>query len=125
MGMVKTKEEIDKLRKAAVLGEGGFKNVCKKIKIGMTEKDISSIVHDFFVKNGAEGLSFDTIIGSGVNSAQIHSTPTERKIQKNDIIQFDIGCVLDGYCSDMSRIVFIGTPTEKQVEIINNFLDTI
>ena len=50
MGMVKTKEEIDKLRKAAVLGEGCFKNVCKKIKIGMTEKDISSIVHDFFVK---------------------------------------------------------------------------
>lgn len=119
MGMVKTKEEIDKLRKAAELGEVCFKNVCNKIKPGMTEKDISTIVYDFFVKNGAEGLSFDTIIGSGVNSAQIHSTPTERKIQENDIIQFDMGCILDGYCSDMSRIVFIGTPTEKQVEIYN------
>lgn len=117
MGIVKTKEEINKLRKAAELGEKCFKNACKAIKPGMTEKDVSAIIYDFFVKNGASGLSFDTIIGSGVNSAKIHSTPTEKIIENNDIIQFDIGCILDGYCSDMSRIVFIGTPTEKQIEI--------
>lgn len=119
MGIIKTKEEISKLKKSAELGEKCFEHVCSKIKIGMTEKEISCMVYDFFVKSGADALSFDTIIGSGVNSSKIHSIPSERVIKENDIIQFDMGCVLDGYCSDMSRVVFLGNPTEKQVQIYN------
>lgn len=85
----------------------------------MSEVEISKKIYDFFVKNGASGLSFDTIVGSGVNSAQIHSTPTEKKILENDIILFDMGCLYNGYCSDMSRTIFIGKPTKKQEEIYN------
>lgn len=124
MGIIKTNEEVIKLKKAAELGEKCFENVCKKINVGMSEKEIASLVYDFFVKNGAEGLSFDTIVGSGINSAQIHSTPSEKVIQNNDIIQFDMGCILNGYCSDMSRVVFIGTPTQKQIEIYNIVYET-
>ena len=83
----------------------------------MTEKEIANYIYEFFVKNGASGLSFDTIVGSGKNSAQIHSTPTDRKILENDIILFDMGCIYNGYCGDMSRTIFIGKPTKKQEEL--------
>ncbi len=117
MAIIKNSEEIRKLKSAAMLGSNCFEYICSKIKVGMTEIEISKLINDFFIKNGASGLSFDTIVGSGVNSAQIHSTPTDRAIEENDIILFDIGCVLDGYCSDMSRTIFIGKPTKKQEKI--------
>ncbi|MBQ8298915.1 MAG: aminopeptidase P family protein [Clostridia bacterium] len=117
MGIIKTKEEIEKLRKAALLGDRCFEHICKFIKPGMTEIQIAKEIDDFFVKNGASGSSFDTIVGAGKNSAQIHSTPTEYVIQNQDIILLDFGCVLDGYCSDMSRTIFVGSPTDKQKEV--------
>ena len=91
MGIIKTKEEIE---------------IAKKID-------------DFFMNNGASGTSFDTIVGAGKNSAQIHSIPTDYIIKEQDIILFDFGCVLDGYCSDMSRTIFVGGITDKQKEIYN------
>lgn len=124
MAIIKTKEEIKKLKKAAKIGSDCFDYICTIIKSGMTEIEISKKIYDFFVKNGATGLSFDTIVGSGINSAQIHSTPTNRIIEEKDIILIDMGCVYDGYCSDMSRTIFIGEPTAKQKEIYNLVLET-
>ena len=117
MAIIKTTEEIELLRKAAILGENCFDYICSILKVGMTEIELSKYVYEFFMKHGASGLSFDTIVGSGTNSCLIHSTPTEKKIEENDIILFDMGCVLNDYCSDMSRTVFIGKPTQKQREI--------
>lgn len=119
MGIIKTKEEIEKLRKAAILGDKCFEYICSIVKPGMTEIEIAKKIDDFFMNNGASGTSFDTIVGAGKNSAQIHSTPTDYVIQKQDIILFDFGCVLDGYCSDMSRTIFIGGITDKQRKIYN------
>ena len=119
MGIIKTKEEIEKLKKAAILGDNCFEYICSIIKPGMTEIEIAKKIDDFFMNNGATGTSFDTIVGAGKNSAQIHSTPTNYIIQEKDIILFDFGCVLDGYCSDMSRTVFVGGITDKQKEIYN------
>ena len=119
MGIIKTKEEIEKLRKAALLGDKCFEYICSIVRPGMTEIEIAKKIDEFFMKNGATGVSFDTIVGAGVNSAQIHSTPTEYIIQNQDIILFDFGCVLEGQCSDMSRTIFIGGITDKQKEIYN------
>ena len=119
MAIIKTKEEIQKLRKAAILGDSCFEYICTIIKPGMTEIEIARKIDEFFMKNGATGVSFDTIVSAGVNSAQIHSTPTEYSIKEQDIILFDFGCILDGYCSDMSRTIFVGDITEKQREIYN------
>ena len=119
MGIIKTKEEIEKLRRAAHLGDCCFEYICSIVKPGMSEIDIANKIDEFFMKNGASGLSFDTIVGAGINSAQIHSTPTENIIKNQDIILFDFGCVLDGYCSDMSRTIFVGGITQKQKEIYN------
>lgn len=117
MAIIKTKEEIEKLRKAALLGDRCFDYICTIVKPGMTEIDIAKKIDEFFMKNGATGVSFDTIVGVGVNSAQIHSIPTESVVKDQDIILFDFGCILDGYCSDMSRTIFVGGITERQKEI--------
>lgn len=85
----------------------------------MTEIEISKKMSEFFMKNGASGLSFDTIVGAGKNSALIHSTPTENRIKEKDIILLDFGCILDEYCSDTSRTIFVGDISEKELEIYN------
>ncbi len=112
-----TNDEIEKLRLAAMLGDKCFEYIIDEIKIGMTEKEIASKMDNFMLSNGAEKLSFDTIVGSGINSSQIHSTPTEKKIEYGDIILLDYGCVLNGYCSDTSRTIFVGEVKEKYKKI--------
>lgn len=119
MAIIKTNEEIEKLRKAALLGDRCFEYICDFIKVGMTEIEVAKAIDDFFVKNGATTTSFDTIVGAGTNSSVIHAVPSENKIKENDIILLDFGCVLDGYCSDMSRTVFTGVPSDKQIQIYN------
>lgn len=119
MGIIKTKEEIQKLKNAAILGDRCFEHICKFIKVGMTEIEVAKEMYDFFMKNGSTGLSFDTIVGVGENSAFIHSTPTDKKIKNNDIILLDFGCILDGYCGDTSRTIFMGSATDKQINIYN------
>lgn len=69
--------------------------------------------------SGADGLAFDTIVASGPNSSMPHAVPTDRKIKAKDIIQFDFGCKVNGYCSDFSRVIFIGGITEEEEKIYN------
>lgn len=123
MGMIKTEEEINKLKGASKLADECFEFICNKIKIGMTEKEIAKQMDDFMLKGGATALSFETIVGSGENSSQIHSTPTDRKIEYGDIILLDFGCVVDGYCSDISRTIFIGEVKDEYREIYQIVLE--
>lgn len=115
--MIKSKEEIDKLKKASALADECFKYICNTIKIGMTEIEVAKLMDNYMLSNGASALSFDTIVGSGENSSQIHSTPTEREIKYGDIILLDFGCVVDGYCSDISRTIFVGEIKEEYKKI--------
>lgn len=117
MGQIKTNDEIKKLRKAARLGDSCFEYICSQIKIDMTEKEIAAEIDNFIINNGALKASFETIVGSAENSAFIHSTPTDRKIEFGDIILLDFGCILDNYCSDMSRTIFVGEAKEEYKRI--------
>ena len=114
---MKTKEEIDKLRKAAHLGDLCFAYICQLIHPGMTEKEIAEKMDGFFLQHGASGLSFETIVGAGKNSSLIHSTPSENVIQEKDIILLDFGCILEGYCSDTSRTIFIGGISAEEEKV--------
>ena len=118
-----TNDEILKLKKASELGDRCFEYICTQIKVGMTEIEIAKLMDDFMMNNGASGLAFDTIVGSGVNSAQIHSVPTDRKIEFGDIILLDFGCILDGYCSDTSRTIFVGTVKDEYRRIYDIVLE--
>ena len=115
--MVKTNEEIEKLKKASELADDCYNYIVKQIRIGMTEKEVASLIDNYFLDHGASKVSFETIVGSGPNSGTIHSTPTDRVINYEDVVQLDFGCVLDGYCSDCSRVLFMGKVKPKYKEI--------
>ena len=106
--IIKKDEEIDNIKKACIITDNCFEHIRKFIKIGMTEKEIAFEIEKYFLTNGADALSFDTIVASGPNSSMPHAVPTDRKIEDGDPITIDMGCKYNGYCSDMTRTVFAG-----------------
>lgn len=122
--MLKSKDEINKLKKASQVADACFKYICNTIKIGMTEKEIAQLMDDYMLSHGATGLSFETIVGSGKNSSQIHSNPTDRKIEFGDIILLDFGCVVEEYCSDISRTIFVGEVKDEYKKIYEIVLNS-
>lgn len=105
---IKDEEEINDIKKACEITDQCFEFLKKYIKIGMTEREIAYKIQEFFIKNGAEGISFDPIVATGANSSMPHAEPTDRKIEYGDIILIDLGCKYNGYCSDMTRTIFMG-----------------
>ena len=105
--LIKDEEEINNIRKACEITDACFEHLLNYIRKEMTEKQIANEVEKFFKANGASGLSFDTIIASGENSSIPHAVPTDRKIMSEDAITIDMGCKYNGYCSDMTRTIFV------------------
>lgn len=106
-------EEIKRIAEAERLGDEAFLYILKKIKSGKTEREIALELEFFMKKNGASALSFDTIAASGKRSAMPHGTASDKVIEQGDFLTLDFGCVLDGYCSDMTRTVAIGKVSDK------------
>jgi len=119
---IKTKEEIARLRQAEHIGDLAFEGIIKEIRPGMTELEIAARLEYLLKVNGAEKLSFETIIASGVNSSKPHAEPGRRVVENGDFITMDFGCVYEGYCSDMTRTVVLGKANEKQKEIYHTVL---
>ena len=111
--LIKDEKEIELIKKACELTDSCFSHLIEYIKIGMTEKQIAFEIEKYFMENGADGLSFETIVASGPNSSKPHALTTERKIDVGDIITLDFGCKYKGYCSDMTRTIFAGFIPEK------------
>ena len=105
--LIKDEEEIQNIKKACKITDECFEHIVNYIKPGMTEKQIAREIDDYYYKY-AEGTSFDTIVASGENSSKPHAIPSDRKIQDIDIITIDMGCKINGYCSDMTRTIFVG-----------------
>ena len=110
--MIKDEEEIENIKRACQITDECFNHILNYIKPGMTEKEIAREIDDYYYKN-AEGTSFSTIVASGENSSKPHAVPTDRKIEDKDIITIDMGCKVNGYCSDMTRTIFVGEVPEQ------------
>ena len=106
--MIKDKDEISNIEKACEITDNCFKYLLTYIKPGMTEKQIAEEIEEYY-KQRTDGLSFETIVASGENTSMPHAVPTNRKIQEQDIITIDMGCKVNGYCSDMTRTIFVGS----------------
>ena len=119
---VKTREQVNTIIKAQRIAEKAFEHILSFIEIGRTEKEIALELEYFMLKNGADGLSFDTIAVSGKNSSMPHGVPTDKKIEKGDFITMDYGAVCDFYHSDMTRTVAVGEVTSKQAEVYETVL---
>lgn len=116
---IKDEEEIKNITKACNITDDCFEYLLNYIKIGMTEKQIANAIERFFRINGADGLAFDTIVASGSNSSKPHAVPTDRKIENGDVITIDMGCKYNGYCSDMTRTIFVGEISEEVKKVYN------
>ena len=108
---VKSDDEIKKLAKACAIAEKSFREAVKEIKVGMTERELAAILEYRFRANGASDKSFDTIVAFGANSAVPHHETGNKRLKENMPVLMDFGCVYKGYCSDMTRTFFFGTPT--------------
>ena len=117
--MVKDEQEIACTRQAIACAEAGFDKLLPRLKIGMTEKDLADELHYLVSKEGAEALSFGTIVGSGWRGALAHAFPTDKVIENGDMVVVDFGVAKNGYCSDMTRTLLFGDVSPEHMRIFN------
>ncbi len=114
---VKTEEECNNIRRAEQIGDMAFEHILPFIKPGITEREIALELEFFMKKQGASALSFDTIVAVGARSALPHANLTDAKVESGKVVLLDYGCVYNGYCSDMTRTVAVGSIDDKTKNI--------
>lgn len=115
--IVKDESEIESIQKACEITDKAYEYIIRNIKAGMTEKEVAFEIERYMLLNGADGKAFDLIVAFGENTSMPHAVPTDRVVKTGDIIQFDIGCKVNGYCSDFSRVVFVEEIKEEYKEV--------
>lgn len=105
---VKDEDEIAHMRDAAKLASEVFEEVVRLVKPGLLESELSAEVEYRLRRKGASGVAFETIVASGARSALPHARPTSKPMRKNELVVLDLGAILRGYCSDLTRTVYLG-----------------
>ena len=105
---VKSAEELDMMRQSAKLASEVITEAPDFVRPGVTELEVAAEIDYRMRRKGASGPSFDTIVASGARSALPHARPTEKRLQKNELVVLDLGAILRHYCSDLTRTVFLG-----------------
>ncbi len=113
----KDEAELAKIKRSVLLNEEVFKEVYRELRPGQTEREVALKIENAMRTKGAEEPSFSTIVAGGPNAALPHAVPTNRKLREGEPIIIDMGLKLDGYCSDMTRTVVLGTPNNKMVSL--------
>ncbi len=121
--MVKTKDEIDNIRRAAKIADEAFAQLLPTIRSGVTEREVALELEFLMRKAGASGMSFNPIVASGPQSALPHARPGDRIFSVGDFVVLDFGCIVNGYCSDMTRTIVIGEPEEQHLLIYDLVLE--
>jgi len=114
---IKSEAEIELMKRSTSLNESVFQKIHKQLQPDMTEIEVATAIESMMRAHGAERPSFDTIVASGENGALPHAVPTDRELGKNSAVTIDMGLVLDGYCSDMTRNVLLGSPRKDYRKI--------
>lgn len=110
------------IKKASEITDQAFEYILKKIKTGVTEKELTKKINKFIFDKNAK-LAFPTIVAFGKNSSEIHHKPSDKKLtNKNQFIMFDFGAKFNAYCTDMSRTVVFGKLTSEQKKIYDTVL---
>ena len=119
---IKTENEVESIVKAQRIAENAFNHILKFIKVGVTEKEIALELDFYMLRNGGEGLSFETIAVSGKNSSMPHGVPCDKKVENGDFITMDFGTIINGYHSDMTRTVAVGFATDEMKNVYDAVL---
>lgn len=112
----KTDDEVAAVARAQALTCDVFSAVLPYVGPGVSELDLAAEITYQHLKRGASAMSFPPIVASGPRGALPHARPTSRTISPGELVVIDMGCVLDGFCSDLTRTVAVGEPPERARE---------
>jgi Xaa-Pro aminopeptidase len=121
--MLKSPAEIAKIRQSVQINSGAYARVLKRIRPGVRELDVAAEIEFQMKMLGAENPSFDTIVAAGPHSALPHAHPTSYQLAANELLLIDMGASLEGYCSDMTRVVHLGKPPKRIREMYQAVLE--
>ncbi|PGO28551.1 Xaa-Pro dipeptidase [Bacillus cereus] len=121
--LIKNDSEIKILKEAAQIADAAFEHILSFIRPGVSEIEVSNELEFFMRKQGATSSSFDIIVASGLRSALPHGVASEKVIEKGDFVTLDFGAYYKGYCSDITRTIAVGEPSDKLKEIYNIVLE--
>lgn len=122
MRMIKTADEVLRIKRAIQVVEDVLRAGLEKVRVGVTEMEIVAELEYQMKKLGAEGPSFATMVLAGEKSALPHGNPGDRKIQAGEFLLFDLGVYIDGYVSDITRTFAVGSVSDKLQEIYETVL---
>jgi Xaa-Pro aminopeptidase len=120
---VKDADELTTMRAAAKLISEAWTGVVRRMKVGVSELRVAADLEYAMKRAGASGPSFETIVASGPRSAWAHARATSKLLKKNELVVMDQGVILRGYCSDMTRTVFLGRPSDRVRRMYDAVLD--
>ncbi len=122
MRSIKDEHELSCIRSAQSITDAAFTYILEQIAPGRTERDIALELEMFMRKNGSAGTAFETIAVSGKRSSLPHGVPSDKVLEKGDMLTLDFGARYGGYCSDMTRTVAVGEPEEQAKEVYETVL---
>ncbi|MBI4097304.1 MAG: aminopeptidase P family protein, partial [Candidatus Levybacteria bacterium] len=112
----KSSNEIVAIKNACAIGDKAFAHIVKQATLGITEKQLA-IELELWIKHFGADISFPSIVAFGANAAIPHHQTSDQRLTTNSFVLLDFGVKLDNYCSDMTRTIFFGKPSEKQKKI--------
>jgi Xaa-Pro aminopeptidase len=112
----KTTHELRSIARACTVTKKVLRHIPALLTVGRTERALAQEIEAMSRSLGAESMAFDTIVAFGENTSRPHHHPTDRALQASDIVQIDMGVKIDGYCSDYSRVYWMGKKTPAQVK---------
>ena len=119
---IKDEGELKLIEEACDISCRALDVVLSKIQPGMTEKQVQLLLDYTMLELGGDGLAFNTIVASGVNGSLPHAIPSDKKLEKGEMITMDFGAKKGGYCADMTRTVALGQPSAEMKKIYDTVL---
>ena len=120
---VKDADEIARIEEAQAVTDGAFDHLLGYLAPGLTEAEVALELEVFMRRHGAEALAFPSIVASGENSCRPHAGVTRRVLADGDFVKLDFGARVDGYCSDMTRTIVLGSASSRQRSMYEAVLD--
>jgi Xaa-Pro aminopeptidase len=111
--MIKSPGELERIRRSVETNSRAFEQVLKRVRAGITEQDLAAELEYRMRRLGADKPAFETIVAGGKRGALPHAQPTAARLETGGLVVVDMGAVQDGYCSDMTRMLFLGSPGPK------------
>ncbi len=119
---IKTPDELENIIAAQRIAETALEEIFNDIRPGVTEREIAARLTYLMLHHGAENMSFDPIVVSGTNSSKPHGVPSDKPVEAGDFVTMDFGCIYNGYCSDMTRTIAVGTASDEMCHVYETVL---